>query len=68
MSTENFCEIIKKIYENPFAKVENLTVGNFYKLKEHVATCAECSRLTEELLEKHKDVPHESEWDKTKYN
>lgn len=54
---ENFCEIIKKICKDPLAQVTGLTARDYINLQEHVKDCAECIRLTDEILDKYKDVP-----------
>jgi hypothetical protein len=40
------------------------------QLREHVRTCEECIRITDEILEAGKDIPEDpnSEWGKAKYN
>lgn len=66
----SLCDIIKRIQKDPFKKVEGLTVGKFYQLQEHLKKCEDCIRVTDEILEKHKDVPKDSNngWEQTKYN
>jgi 3-hydroxy-3-methylglutaryl CoA synthase len=68
MSIENYCEVVKQIYENPFAKVTGLTVQDFYNLQNHVADCEVCTKLTDEILEKYKDVPHDPNMNDGRYN
>jgi len=65
----NPCEFIKGIHDDPFRLVKNLTVKEYYALKEHVTGCSECTRLLDDLDEKYKDTaPGSSEWDQTRYN
>lgn len=70
MSDSEFCAFIKQIQKDPLKKIEGLTVGKFYQLQEHVKTCDECIRITDEILEANKDVKSDpnSEWNKTQYN
>lgn len=63
---DNFCEFIKKIHADPMQEITDLKVGEFYKLKEHIQKCENCSILVDEVIERYKDVPAKE--DKTKYN
>ena len=65
---ENYCAIIRKIYENPLAQVTGLTVKDYMGLQEHVKECAECIRLTDEILDKYKDVPVDPNLNDGRYN
>jgi hypothetical protein len=66
----SLCEIVLKIQKDPLKKVEGLTIGIFYQLKEHLQECEMCSKIIDEILETHKDVPEDpnSAWNRTKYN
>lgn len=66
----DFCNFIKEIQKDPTKKITDLTVGEFYQLQLHLVECQECSRLTDEILEEHKDHPTDlnSDWSKTQYN
>lgn len=66
----SLCKIVESIKEDPFKKVDNLTIGTFNALQAHLKSCMKCSDTVDEILEKHKDVPSDSGngWDKTKYN
>lgn len=66
----SFCDFIAEIQKDPFKKIENLSVGQFYKLQDHLKTCSTCDAIVEAIIEKHKDVPSNpnSGWDKTDYN
>jgi hypothetical protein len=70
MNDLSFCEIVANIQKDPLKKVEGLTVRKFYALREHVKSCETCIRITDEILEAHKDVPDDpnSEWNRMKYN
>ena len=68
MAIENFCEIIRRIHADPKAKVVGLTVRDYYNLQEHVAQCEECTKLTDEILEKYKDVPSDPNLNDGRYN
>jgi hypothetical protein len=70
MDNSEFCNFVKQIQKDPLKKIEGLTVDKFYQLQEHVKTCEECIRITDEILEAGKDVPSDpnSGWGKAKYN
>ena len=55
MSIKDFCEFIKKIHVDPFARINDLTVGDYYALQKHLDECNNCDTLVTETLEKHKD-------------
>ncbi len=65
---ENFCDFIKKIHADPFTKITNLTVKEFYVLKDHLQVCDACNILVEEVAEKYKNSPSNSAWGQIKYN
>jgi hypothetical protein len=66
----NLCEFIKNIEKDPLKKIEDLTIGEFYQLKDHIHICFECSEAVNRILEAHKDVPDnlDSDWSKTRFN
>lgn len=70
MAASYFCAIIKKIQDDPFKKVEGLTVKIFSELQEHLKVCIECSNTVDSICERYKNVSVDpnSEWNKTKYN
>ena len=66
----SLCDLILSIQEDPFKKVEGLTIGRFYQLKEHLEECQTCSEIVDKILEQHKNVPDNpnSGWNKVNYN
>jgi hypothetical protein len=69
MSIENFCEFIRKIHADPLAKIEGLSIRDFYALQDHVNQCEECLRLVDEVNERYKDIgPGSSSWDQASLN
>lgn len=68
MTIENLCEFIKKIHANPLAKIEGLSIREFYMLKDHLTTCQECDRLAEEIVERYKDVPTDPNLNDGRFN
>jgi hypothetical protein len=44
------CEFIQGIHADPFKMIKNLSIKEYYALKEHVQTCYNCSRLLDEIL------------------
>jgi hypothetical protein len=56
MSLENPCEFIKKIHENPFAKIMDLTERDLIMLREHLTVCKECAKLVDEVWAKYEDM------------
>jgi hypothetical protein len=70
MGNSEFCDFIRQIQKDPLKKIEGLTIGKMCQLREHVRTCEECIRITDEILEAGKDIPEDpnSEWGKAKYN
>jgi hypothetical protein len=69
MTLDNPCEFIKGIHADPFKLVKNLTVKEYYKLKDHVEKCAECTRLLDDMDNKYKDIaPGSSPWKNTRNN
>jgi len=66
----SFCEVIQQIKADPFKKMEGLTVGYFYLLKQHLQECEACSKIVDNVIEEHRDVPPDpnSGWNKTEYN
>jgi hypothetical protein len=66
----SFCELIKQIQADPFKKIEGLTISYFGLLKQHLQECEACSKIVNEILEKYKEIPKDSnsDWENTKYN
>ena len=62
----SFCQIIAAIEKDPLAKVD-ISIRQFYELQAHVKVCPTCIAITDEILEKYKDVPSAHD-DPTRYN
>jgi len=45
----NFCEFIRKIAEDPAAKVTKLTVGDWMDLRDHAYSCEACMEIVERV-------------------
>jgi hypothetical protein len=57
MTIENPCEFIKKIRENPFVRIEDISFKDLKSLQDHLTMCDTCARVVDEVLEEYKDVP-----------
>jgi hypothetical protein len=68
MSIDNPCEFIKQIREDPFAKVQDISFKDLRMLQDHLTTCKKCATLVDEVVEKYKDVPHDSNINDGRWN
>lgn len=73
MGIENFCEFVKAIYDNPRRPLIGLTEAEFYALRDHIASCSNCTTLVEEVLDKYKNqdtstTPLDAGWENARYN
>lgn len=47
----DFCQYVRDIANDPTAIPPQLTVAQFLKLRQHVLTCEECTKLVDVVLE-----------------
>jgi hypothetical protein len=65
----SLCEFIAAIKKDPTAKIENLSIREFYALKAHILVCQICSETVDEIVAKADEMPHVTDgWDITRYN
>lgn len=69
-SNFEWCDFIKKIQQDPMKKIDNLTVGKYYKLQDHLAICDACRTIVSEVSEKYKNEleNRDSGWYRAQYN
>ena len=70
MIDPKWCDFVKKIQQDPMKKIDNLTIGQYYELQDHLIECQECWVIVEEIDAKYKDTPEDpnSGWSKAQYN
>jgi hypothetical protein len=57
MTIKNPCEFIKKIRENPFVRIDDISFNDIKMLQEHLTICQKCATTVDEVLEEYKDFP-----------
>jgi len=68
MNIENFCEFVKGIHADPFKLVKNLTLREYYALKDHIQMCNKCTQLLDDVNEKYRDYKPDPNFNDGRFN